>query len=224
MPSRAHRGQDPDPADRLFRRHGRVAQGAGQCAEPGDAGAASRQAADRASPIRSAPMKVSALTRMRGCAPSWTGSASTTNSSSRPTTTRRAASTRRCCACWSGYDEVMKVMLPTLGEERAATYSPFLPVSPRTGKVLHGRWSSTMSQGRHHHLRRPETAARHRSGDRRALQAAMEARLGMRWAALGVDYEMYGKDLITRCRCPARSARRRRHAAGGVQLRTVPRR
>src|ERR1700688_2328663 len=34
------------------------------------------------------------------------------------------------------YDEVMAVMLPTLGEERQQTYSPFLPISPRSGKVL----------------------------------------------------------------------------------------
>src|SRR6201996_4646000 len=36
----------------------------------------------------------------------------------------------------ANYDKVMEVMLPTLGEERQATYSPFLPVSPRSGKVL----------------------------------------------------------------------------------------
>src|SRR5262245_15815538 len=34
------------------------------------------------------------------------------------------------------YDEVINVILPTLGPERRATYSPFLPVSPRNGKVL----------------------------------------------------------------------------------------
>src|SRR6185369_4346046 len=34
------------------------------------------------------------------------------------------------------YDEVMDIILPTLGPERRATYSPFLPVSPKTGKVL----------------------------------------------------------------------------------------
>ncbi len=44
--SRAHRGQDQDPADRVLRRHGRAAQGAGQRAEQGNAGTASRQAAD----------------------------------------------------------------------------------------------------------------------------------------------------------------------------------
>jgi hypothetical protein len=37
------------------------------------------------------------------------------------------------------YDEVMKVMLPTLGEERQQTYSPFLPLSPRSGKILLAR-------------------------------------------------------------------------------------
>ena len=34
------------------------------------------------------------------------------------------------------YDDVMKVILPTLGEDRQATYSPFLPICPRTGVVL----------------------------------------------------------------------------------------
>jgi lysyl-tRNA synthetase class 1 len=35
------------------------------------------------------------------------------------------------------YDAIMKVMLPTLGEERQATYSPFLPISPKSGRVLY---------------------------------------------------------------------------------------
>ncbi|MFL5295090.1 MAG: lysine--tRNA ligase, partial [Phenylobacterium sp.] len=34
------------------------------------------------------------------------------------------------------FDAVMGIMLPTLGEERRATYSPFLPISPKTGRVL----------------------------------------------------------------------------------------
>ena len=34
------------------------------------------------------------------------------------------------------YDKVMDIILPTLGEERRKTYSPFLPVCPRTGRVL----------------------------------------------------------------------------------------
>src|ERR1700758_2660928 len=36
----------------------------------------------------------------------------------------------------AAYDKVMKIILPTLGPERRATYSPFLPISPRNGKVL----------------------------------------------------------------------------------------
>ena len=37
----------------------------------------------------------------------------------------------------SVYDEIMAIMLPTLGEERRRTYSPFLPISPKTGRVLY---------------------------------------------------------------------------------------
>ena len=62
---RAHRRQDQDAADRLLRRHGRPAQGAGQRAEQGDAGAASRQAADQgARSVRHA----SELRRAQQCA------------------------------------------------------------------------------------------------------------------------------------------------------------
>src|SRR3989344_2819862 len=35
------------------------------------------------------------------------------------------------------YDDIMAIMLPTLGPERRATYSPFLPISPKTGRVLY---------------------------------------------------------------------------------------
>ena len=63
-------------------------------------------------------------------------SASTTSSPARPTTTRPAASTRRCCSMLERFDKVMAIMLPTLREERAATYSPFLPICPSTGVVL----------------------------------------------------------------------------------------
>ena len=69
-------------------------------------------------------------TTMRGCAPSSITSASTTNSCRRPTATRRAGSTQRCCKVLERFDEVMAIMLPSLREERAQTYSPFLPISP----------------------------------------------------------------------------------------------
>src|SRR5262249_44604186 len=35
------------------------------------------------------------------------------------------------------YDQIMAIMLPTLGEERRRTYSPFLPISPKSGRVLY---------------------------------------------------------------------------------------
>src|SRR5579883_1263918 len=94
------------------------------------------------------------------------------------------------------YDEVMALMLPTLGEERRETYSPFLPISPTTGRVLQvpiidrnvaagtvvfldedGEKKEAPVTGGHCKLQwKPDWA--------------------MRWTALSVDYEMSGKDLI----------------------------
>ena len=92
------------------------------------------------------------------------------------------------------YDEIMAVMLPTLGAERQATYSPFLPVSPASGRVLYvpmkavdaaaGTISFADEDGRD--VTMPVT------GGRAKLQWKPD--FGMRWAALGVDFEMFGKD------------------------------
>uniref|UniRef100_UPI0005B2CE61 lysine--tRNA ligase n=1 Tax=Methylobacterium sp. B34 TaxID=95563 RepID=UPI0005B2CE61 len=94
------------------------------------------------------------------------------------------------------YDEVMAVMLPTLGAERQATYSPFLPVSPSTGRVLQvpmlerdadaGTIVFEDEDGRHVEL--PVTGGH--------VKLQWKPDWGMRWFGLGVDYEMYGKDLI----------------------------
>ena len=43
---------------------------------------------------------------------------------------------RRCCSVLERFDKVMAIMLPSLREERAQTYSPFLPIDPATGIVL----------------------------------------------------------------------------------------
>ena len=105
----------------------------------------------------------------------------------------------------ANYDKVMEVMLPTLGEERQQTYSPFLPVSPRSGKVLLAKVvDRDVAKGTITYIEE-DGSDRDRSGHRRPLQAAMEARLGMRWAALGVDYEMSGKDHLR----PGAALRRR---------------
>jgi lysyl-tRNA synthetase class 1 len=105
------------------------------------------------------------------------------------------------------FDQVQAIMLPTLGEERRATYSPFLPISPKTGRVLQaptlernvgkgtivfpdedGALTEVPVTGGHVKLQwRPDWAAR--------------------WTALGVDYEMSGKDLVDSVRVSNRIAK-----------------
>jgi len=95
------------------------------------------------------------------------------------------------------YDEVMAIMLPSLREERAQTYSPFLPVSPRTGIVLqvpvvaHDAKAGTITYEDDETKERVTTEI---TGGRAKLQWKPD--WAMRWVALGVDYEMAGKDLI----------------------------
>src|SRR6201993_2293298 len=94
-------------------------------------------------------------------------------------------------------DKVMAIMLPSLREERAASYSPFLPICPRTGVVLyvpivtHDAKAGTVSYDD------PDTKERVTlpvTGGHCKLQWKPD--WAMRWTALGVDYEMAGKDLI----------------------------
>lgn len=94
------------------------------------------------------------------------------------------------------FDAIQKIMLPSLGEERRATYSPFLPISPRTGKVLQ---VPTLER----HLDRGTIVFRDEDGQLTEVPVTgggvkMQWRpdWAMRWTALGVDYEMSGKDLI----------------------------
>lgn len=95
------------------------------------------------------------------------------------------------------YDKVMDIILPTLGPERRATYSPFLPVSPRTGRVLqvpmierHPRKGTVVYLD-------PETGEKVETAvTGGAVKCQWKADWAMRWTALGVDYEMAGKDLI----------------------------
>jgi lysyl-tRNA synthetase, class I len=94
----------------------------------------------------------------------------------------------------ANYDKVMAVMLPTLGEERQQTYSPFLPISPRSGKVLLAKVvSHDAQQGTITYVEEDgSTETVKVTGGACKLQWKPD--MGMRWAALGVDYEMYGKD------------------------------
>jgi lysyl-tRNA synthetase class 1 len=95
------------------------------------------------------------------------------------------------------FEQVMAIMLPSLREERALSYSPFLPISPRTGAVLqvpvvaHDAKAGTIA------YEDPDTAEQVTTlvtGGRCKLQWKPD--WAMRWVALGVDYEMAGKDLI----------------------------
>ncbi len=95
------------------------------------------------------------------------------------------------------YQQVMDVMLPTLGSERQETYSPFLPVSPRSGKVLLAKvFETNVSKGTI--VYEEEDGSKEEvpvTGGHCKMQWKPD--MGMRWAALGVDYEMYGKDHLT---------------------------
>ncbi|MCB2050130.1 MAG: lysine--tRNA ligase [Novosphingobium sp.] len=94
-----------------------------------------------------------------------------------------------------GYDAIMDIMLPTLREERRKTYSPVLPVSPITGAALQvpvevvdadsGMVRFTDENG--------DVVEQSILGGHAKLQWKVD--WAMRWVALGVDYEMYGKDL-----------------------------
>jgi lysyl-tRNA synthetase, class I len=92
------------------------------------------------------------------------------------------------------YDAIMAVMLPTLRAERAATYSPVLPISPTTGQVLQVPVEVVDADAGL--VRFDDLGARVEhcilSGGAK-LQWKVD--WAMRWVALGVDYEMYGKDL-----------------------------
>ena len=95
------------------------------------------------------------------------------------------------------YDKVMDIILPTLGPDRRATYSPFLPVSPRTGIVLQVPMiERNASKGTVVYVD-PDTGEKvETTVTGGAVKCQWKADWALRWAALGVDYEMAGKDLI----------------------------
>ncbi len=89
----------------------------------------------------------------------------------------------------------MAVMLPTLGEERRATYSPVLPVSPKSGLVLQVPVEIVDAvAGIVAFEDEGERIEQSILGGKAKLQWKVD--WAMRWVALGVDYEMSGKDLI----------------------------
>jgi len=100
-------------------------------------------------------------------------------------------------AMLAAYDEVMAIMLPSLREERQQSYSPFLPVSPTTGAVLQVPILERNVDTGTIVYRDPDTSALVElpvTGGR--VKCQWKADWALRWAALGIDYEMSGKDLI----------------------------
>ena len=94
------------------------------------------------------------------------------------------------------FDQVQAIMLPTLGEERRATYSPFLPISPKSGRVLQ---APTLER----HLDRGTIVFPDEDGTLTevpvtggAVKLQWRPDWAARWVALDVDYEMSGKDLV----------------------------
>jgi lysyl-tRNA synthetase, class I len=100
----------------------------------------------------------------------------------------------RCC---ERYDAVMKIMLASLRDERQQTYSCFLPIHPETGRVMYvpmkavnakdGTITFDDDTGREWTM--PVTGGR--------VKLQWKPDFGARWAALDVDFEMYGKDHST---------------------------
>ncbi|MEM9434703.1 MAG: lysine--tRNA ligase [Pseudomonadota bacterium] len=95
------------------------------------------------------------------------------------------------------YDEIMAVMLKSLREERRETYSIFLPIHPETGRVLYvpmkhvdaSKGEITFDDEAGQEWTLPVTAGN--------VKLQWKPDFGARWAALGVDFEMYGKDHST---------------------------
>lgn len=95
------------------------------------------------------------------------------------------------------YDDVMKVMLKSLREERQQTYSIFLPIHPETGRVLYVPMKHVDAQN--HTVTFDDEEGREWTlpvtGGNVKLQWKPD--FGARWAALDVDFEMYGKEHAT---------------------------
>jgi lysyl-tRNA synthetase class 1 len=106
------------------------------------------------------------------------------------------------------FEEVMAIMLPSLREERAKTYSPFLPIHPKTGHVMEVPIDEVKPDAGTLVWRDPASGERFETpvtGGHAKLQWKPD--FAMRWVALGVDYEMAGKDLIDSVKLSGQIAR-----------------
>jgi lysyl-tRNA synthetase class 1 len=105
------------------------------------------------------------------------------------------------------YDDVMNVILPTIGDERKQTYSPFLPISPTTGRVLYVPMLERDAKA-------GTVVFEDENGEKvkttvtgGAVKLQWKADWAGRWFALGVDYEMAGEDLTESTKLSSRIVR-----------------
>ena len=99
--------------------------------------------------------------------------------------------------CAEKYDDLMAIMLKSLREERRETYSIFLPIHPETGRVLYvpmkhvdaAEATITFDDPDGKEWTLPVTGGH--------VKLQWKPDFGARWAALGVDFEMYGKEHAT---------------------------
>ncbi len=105
------------------------------------------------------------------------------------------------------YEKIMEVILPSLREERKKTYSPFLPISPINGKVLQvaiekiDKIKGTIT------YKEPSGEDIELSVKSGNVKLQWKPDWAMRWFALDVDYEMFGKDLIPSAELAAKICR-----------------
>ena len=93
------------------------------------------------------------------------------------------------------YQDIMNIIIPTLGKERQKTYSPFLPICPETGVVLEIPIIE---------IKKKKSKIIFDNNGKKIEISILDGSCklqwkvdwAMRWYALDVDYEMYGKDLI----------------------------
>ena len=105
------------------------------------------------------------------------------------------------------YEAVMEIMLPSLRAERSASYSPFLPLHPVTGEVMQVAIDEVRRNKGTLVWRDPKTGEAYETpvtGGHAKLQWKPD--WAMRWVALGIDYEMAGKDLIDSVKLSGRIA------------------
>ena len=104
------------------------------------------------------------------------------------------AALRRTAEC---HDAIVAAILPSLGPDRRATYSPFLPLHPGTGRVMQVRIDRVDADAGTVFWQDPDSLERFETPvTGGACKLQWKADWAMRWHALGVDYEMSGKDLI----------------------------